>query len=316
FLGATFLLPPSHHPFPAVNASQNKDLSTRRATRNEAPVVPPPLVSVIITTRNEESVLVNALRSVHNQTYSKIETIVVDNQSTDATKAVARRFTPLVYDHGPERCAQRNFGIDHANGAYILIIDADMELTSTIVNDCIRQVCKDPAVKAIVIPEESFGEGYWSACKSLERSCYVDDLVIEGARFAERRAILTCGGFDEKLVGGEDWDLTQRLRNRYSVGRICSVIRHNERKLTLRRAVRKKYYYASTYALYIRKHGRIAFQQANMIMRPAYLRSWRRLVKHPALLAGMFYMRTVEMGGACLGLFVGLTLSRLASHHS
>ena len=49
------------------------------------------LVSVIITTKNEEKNIENCLKSIENQDFSRedMEIIVVDNNSTDRTKEIA-----------------------------------------------------------------------------------------------------------------------------------------------------------------------------------------------------------------------------------
>ena len=61
-----------------------------------------PKVSVIVPTKNSESFLYSCLRSIANQSYA-VETIVVDNYSTDRTVKIAKRFTKKVYSRGPER---------------------------------------------------------------------------------------------------------------------------------------------------------------------------------------------------------------------
>src|SRR5690554_5923098 len=89
------------------------------------------MVSVVITTRNEERNLRNCLLSVRAQSYpqERIEIIVVDNNSTDRTVEIAREFTPQVFTMGPERSAQRNHGIiEKARGDVVLYLDADMIL--------------------------------------------------------------------------------------------------------------------------------------------------------------------------------------------
>ena len=74
------------------------------------------ILSVIITTKNEEKNIANCLKSIKAQNYphDKIEIIVVDNNSKDRTKEIAARFTDKVYNFGPERSAQRNYGIFNA----------------------------------------------------------------------------------------------------------------------------------------------------------------------------------------------------------
>jgi len=93
-------------------------------------------VSVIITTRNEEEHLADCLRSVKNQSYSSRST--GDNRcgqhSTDKTKAIASKFTSQVFNFGPERSAQRNFGISKAGGKYIIYLDADMVLSEDVLS--------------------------------------------------------------------------------------------------------------------------------------------------------------------------------------
>ena len=100
-----------------------------------------PLVSVVITTKNEEKNIENCLKSILKQTYprDKIEIIVVDNNSTDRTKEIARRYTDKVYNKGPERSAQRNFGAKQAKGEYYLYLDADMILSPNVISECVEK---------------------------------------------------------------------------------------------------------------------------------------------------------------------------------
>lgn len=260
------------------------------------------LVSAIATTRNEQAVLGSLLRSLRDQSYPNIEMIVVDNHSTDETVRIAQEFGAKVYTFGPERSAQRNHGVLQAHGAYVLILDADMELTRDVIAACVDQLQRHPDVKGIIIPEESFGKTFWAKCKALERSCYVGDDAIEAARFFDRSAFLALGGYDLTLTGPEDWDLSQRVRRRYGLDRVSARIRHNEGRLSLLKSARKKYYYAATFARYAARNRDSAAQQANMLFRPAYVRAWRRLVRHPLLLTGMLVMRTIELGAAGAGL--------------
>jgi probable beta-1,3-galactosyltransferase len=55
-----------------------------------------PVVSVIIPTYKSSRTLEKCLESIKNQTYKNIEIIVVDNNSTDNTKEIAKKFTQKV----------------------------------------------------------------------------------------------------------------------------------------------------------------------------------------------------------------------------
>lgn len=254
-----------------------------------------PIVSAIIATKNEEKVIKNLLESLKKQTYRPLKIVVVDNNSIDRTKEIAQKYTKLVFNRGPERSRQRNFGVQKASGKYVLILDADMELELGVVEECVGIIEKNSAAKAVVIPERSFGIGFWAQCKALERSCYLGDETIEAARFFDKQTFFEFNGYDEEITGPEDWDLPQRIRKKYKIGRIESFIHHNEGRLSLWRTMKKKYYYAQKFTVYMKKHPKIAYQQANLFFRPAFFRHWRNLLRHPILALGMFFMRGCEM---------------------
>ena len=265
-----------------------------------------PLVSVIITTKNEASVIGELLTSLAGQTHKHFEIIVVDNHSTDDTRTVVRSFGARVFTKGPERSAQRNFGAGRAAGNYLLFLDADMVLEDGVISECMKEAKKNPDANVVVIPEKSVGVGYWAKCKALERACYVGDETIEAARFFDKQAFWEMGGYDEQLTGPEDWDLPQRIRRKYAIARIQSYILHNERNVTLLSLARKKYYYGRKVSRYIARHPiSVTGQQLIYLLRPAFYRNWRRLLSHPILTIGMMVMLVVEQTAGFLGFLAG-----------
>lgn len=260
-----------------------------------------PLVSIIIPTKNSAAVIENCLASVVNQTYKKIEIIVIDNFSTDKTPEIAKKYTNNFYQKGPERSAQRNFGVEKAKGQFILIIDSDMVLTRSVIKRCVKKAKK--GFGAIIIPEESFGEGFWAQCKKLERSFYVGDDSIEAARFFSRELFLELGGFDEELVSGEDWDLSNRARQQAKIGRIDELIFHNEGRINLIKTLRKKLYYASHFSKYLHKNNQ--GQQINLLYRYGlFFKQPKKLFMKPLVGCGMLLMKTFEFGFGGMGLMV------------
>jgi glycosyltransferase involved in cell wall biosynthesis len=261
-----------------------------------------PLVSIIITTKNEEKNIANCLESVQTQTYAPIQSIVVDNNSTDATKKIAKRYTKFVYNKGPERSAQRNFGAQKALGEYLLIIDCDMILTPKVVEQCIEKMKQ--TFGALVIPEVSFGIGFWASAKSLERSFYLGDENIEAARFFPKKIFFEFGGFDEGLTGPEDWDLSQRIGKKYKLGRIAAFIRHNEGQLSLVKTIQKKYYYSKKFGPYLMKseNKKNSSQQFSIVGRYSiFFKQPKKLFKDPVLGFGMLFMKTSEFVAGGLG---------------
>lgn len=255
-------------------------------------------VSIVVTTRNEERHISSCLESVLRQDYprEKMEIIVVDNSSTDRTKEIASRFTPSVFDHGPERSAQRNFGIAQARGRYILYLDADMTLGEGLIKECVEK-CGREGLAGLYIPERIIGEGFWIKVRDFERSFY-DGTCIDAARFFSRETALAIDGFDENLNGPEDWDFDRRLRAAGELGISSAAIFHDEGRFNLRRYLKKKSYYSLGFADYIAKWGRDDPKIKKQFgFRYRYLGvfleggKWKRLTGHPLLAGGMIFLR-------------------------
>ena len=263
-----------------------------------------PLVSLIIPTKNSGRTIEACLKSIRGQSYKNIEIIIVDNNSTDDTKKIALKYTKLVFNRGPERSVQRNFGAKMSKGKYFLFIDSDMELSKTVITDCIRLVESYKVSKVhkvlggIVIPEESFGEGFWAKCKALERSFYIGVDWIEAARFFPKKIFWEFKGYDESQTGTEDFDLPQKIKLKYGVnaiGRINQIIRHNEGKLSLIYTVKKKFYYANTAKEYAKTNSEYFKKQANPLNRYLlFFSNPTKLFKNPILGLGMLSMKTSE----------------------
>jgi glycosyltransferase involved in cell wall biosynthesis len=91
-----------------------------------------PLVSVIIPSYNRAHIIGKAIQSVLNQTYSKLELIVVDDCSRDNTENVVKSFQDgrvifLRHEKNKGACAARNAGINAARSEYIAFQDSDNE---------------------------------------------------------------------------------------------------------------------------------------------------------------------------------------------
>lgn len=265
-----------------------------------------PLVSIIITTKNEEEHIQLLLESIRKQTYKIIEIIVVDNNSTDKTKEIANTFGAHVFDKGPERSAQRNFGAQKAKGVYLLFLDADMELTSEVVEECVTLANKNKSCGA-VIPERSFGIGFWAKCKAFERSFYLGVPWIESARFYQKKVFQDLGGYDETLTGPEDFELSQRCKQQFgerSIGRISSFILHNEGRLSLWGSLKKKYYYGKKMSRYRKKQSAKGYfdKQANIFTRYGlFFQKKRIILDNPIVFIGMVVLKTLEMGALLAG---------------
>lgn len=256
-----------------------------------------PLISVIIPTKNEAKNIETCLKSIADQTYKNYEIIVVDNNSDDDTKILAKRYTKKVFNYGPERSSQRNYGAKKAKGEYLLFIDADMILTRSVLFECIQSV-NDKNFQALIIPEKSFGTSFWAKCKALEKSYYEGVDWIEASRFFEKKRFVDLGGYNTSLVSGEDWDLHSRFVDDSKSGRIKSYIYHNESDLSLVETIKKKYYYAKNIKFYKNVSNSTKYSaQSNVLKRYAlFFSSPKKLFANPLVGFGMLFMKFCEYG--------------------
>ncbi len=89
------------------------------------------LVSIVIPVYNAQQFLGRCLESVINQSYAKIEIILVNDGSTDSSGEICSRYALkdnrikviLQENRGP--AASRNTGIQYAKGEFIFFLDAD-----------------------------------------------------------------------------------------------------------------------------------------------------------------------------------------------
>lgn len=264
-------------------------------------------VSVIVTTKNEQEAVSNLLKSIKAQSYKKIEIIVVDNNSFDKTLEISKKFTPNIFMFGPERSSQRNFGVKKSKGEYVLIMDADMILTKDVIKSCVEKIQTGKSIGALVIPEKSYGEGFWSKCKAFEREFYLGDENIEAARFFKKNIFLKFGGYDTKITGPEDWDLPLRMKKAgVKIGRIDNFILHDEKKFSPIKSARKKFYYGLHAKEYLKKHPEMILTQGNLLFRPSFFKQIPKMITNPLLTIGMISNRFLEMSGAILGIIVAM----------
>ncbi len=103
-----------------------------------------PLISVLIPARNEENNIGVILKDLIRQSYSNIEIIVFDDQSTDQTPLIVEqigesdpRIRLIRSDKLPEGWLGKNFGCHslslQAKGDYLLFLDADVRIGNDII---------------------------------------------------------------------------------------------------------------------------------------------------------------------------------------
>lgn len=99
-----------------------------------------PLISIIVPTYNSSMYIGKCLHSIVMQTYSNLEIIVINNNSTDKTRDICLEFASkdkriIVVDENKRGVANaRNMGLDIMHGEYFFFLDSD----DYIKNNCIE----------------------------------------------------------------------------------------------------------------------------------------------------------------------------------
>ena len=275
-------------------------VSSERTTR--------PRLSVVVPTRNSAVTLGRCLSSIRRQSDSigapfPVELIVVDNQSSDETRRIAQIYAHIVEDWGPERSAQRNRGSVLASAPYVLFIDSDMVLTPTVCAEVFAEL--DRGAGAVIVPEESFGDGFLARCRAMEKRIALGDPRTEAARGFPVDLLKQVGSWNEGLTAAEDWDLTERVAaTGRPIGRTRAVVRHDEGRLRLRTTFTKKTYYGRWVGQYL-STPRGASSGPPRRTRLSPLRLLRKpmlLVRRPDLAIGMVMLKVVEAAGIAVGI--------------
>jgi glycosyltransferase involved in cell wall biosynthesis len=115
-------------------------------------------VSVVVITKNEEDNLKECLESVMWAN----EIIVVDDESTDATLAIARQFTDKVFIRKMENEGKhRNWAYSQASNDWVISLDADERVMPELAEEITELLTSTPLNKAYTIPRRNYIGDYW-----------------------------------------------------------------------------------------------------------------------------------------------------------
>ncbi len=265
------------------------------------------LVSIIIPTKNSSSTIEECLLSIKKQSYSNIETIVVDNHSTDSTQIISQKYTDKFYTKGPERTFQKNHGIEKSTGEYLCFIDSDMILTENVIQECISLMESDEIIGGICIPERSIWKWILPIIRDFERSFY-KGTPIESARFFRKSNVLLVGGFEEDIIFFEESLLPQKIEKILHLkchSNIESAILHQEWEISLIKWFWKKFYYGKSLWMYQEKVAKIWLKevwegQISVLWRYRIFLRNKRFYSKPLLAIWVLFLKTLEFSAGGL----------------
>jgi glycosyltransferase involved in cell wall biosynthesis len=185
----------------------------------------PPLISVVIPTRNRVEYLLEAIRSVQQQAYEHWECVVVDDASTDGTADRLRamvdgRIRLLVLRHHHERSGARNAGLAQSTGSYVLFLDDDDLLTQQALGRLLEAITRRSCAAAIGSARRFTEDGRsrrlivhprvpWTG--EVWRETVFGWQALPGTTLFARAALEDAGGWDESISWTEDIDVLLRV---------------------------------------------------------------------------------------------------------
>ena len=186
-----------------------------------------PLVSAVIPTFDNAEMVVEAVRSVLDQTWPRMEVVVVDDGSTDDTlvrlKEFADRIRVVRMEHqGP--AVARNAGIRASAGEYIGFLDSDDLWMPEKVDKSMAalRATRDPGVvyTGVRIRETDTGRSYllpqYTTSGWMARDLFLECKGVNTSTLVVKRECLDAvGGFDEEFFRAQDWDLMVRLAEKF-----------------------------------------------------------------------------------------------------
>ncbi|GHA50428.1 glycosyl transferase [Salinimicrobium marinum] len=177
-----------------------------------------PLLSIIIPCYNDGRYIEQSVDSALNQTYPKIEVIVIDDGSNEETKAVLEKIKPyltaLITQDNRGQSSARNKGVKAARGDYILTLDSDDFFEPSFCEKAVKLIQGKEEVKIVTCYAKRLRNSGYDIFKP--GGGYLKDFLnyncALGTSLFRRREALAIGGYDESMRKGfEDWEFFIRL---------------------------------------------------------------------------------------------------------
>ena len=177
-------------------------------------------VSIVVPAFNEESGLGAVLGSIRSamRVFDRrgwsSELVVCDNNSTDATAAIAREAgATVVFERVNQIGRARNTGAAHASGEWLIFVDADSHPSAALFDDVAEEIeggrCLAGGSTIVYdnphLPVRAIVRA-WNMTSRLNRWAAGSFIFCEAAAFHE------VGGFNLEFFAGEEIDLSRRLK--------------------------------------------------------------------------------------------------------
>ena len=180
------------------------------------------MISVVIPLYNKEDCVFNALQSVLNQSFVDFEVIVVDDGSVDSSPKIVSSISDkrirLISKKNGGPSSARNLGIKEAKNEYIAFLDADDLWAPMFLQEMVDLIHRFPDALCWGFNYSIIKEGKTMILESKGESGYISSEWLfsyfpfcSSSCCCRKSALIELGGFDERMMYGEDLDMWFRL---------------------------------------------------------------------------------------------------------
>lgn len=211
----------AEHDYRTPRPSAQWDEEAEQAWKAEMlanPLVDAPRVSIIMPVKDREKIVGTAIRSIQRQTYEEWDLYVVDDGSTDGTRAVLDEFAAadsrikVLSNTGRGVSAARNTGINAATNKYLAFLDSDNEWRPDFLTLMMTAMVRNnlPWVYSASRIDRA-GEISYMAYEGTREHLLYRNHIDMNIMIVETDLVHRVGMFDESLRRWVDHDLVIRL---------------------------------------------------------------------------------------------------------
>jgi cellulose synthase/poly-beta-1,6-N-acetylglucosamine synthase-like glycosyltransferase len=252
-------------------------LGNKSKIREKKKALRTPSISILIPAYNEAKTLARSLKSILKLDYpkSKLDTIVIDNGSTDRTLEVAKRFKKygIKVLSLPMRGKTKalNLGLKHAKGELIGVLDADTFVSKRCLKNMIGYF-NDKDVGAVtnhvrvassrkLFPSIQDVEYIFSAFSKKLISLLGALYIVPGTLSLIRRDLVKKIGFSEDTIT-EDMDIALcMLKKDYKIVNSIDAISYTEVPSTFKALLKQRVRWYRGFIQNVRKHSDMIFNR-------------------------------------------------------
>ena len=239
-------LPSAKIPAPSLNAAKPQAIRYQpsavsspnpRPTENSRKISgKDPKVSVVMSVHNGEKYLAGATHSILAQTFADFEFIIIDDGSTDGSRAIVQSLEAprirLIAQENRGLAAALNRGIGLARGAYIARMDADDISAPTRLAEQVDFLDAHTEIGMVGSSFHQIDEAgritaltpVLTSNEEIQAHLLEQNWFCHGSMMVRRECIEETGGYDETFTSAQDYDLWLRISESYQVANLSKPL--------------------------------------------------------------------------------------------